>query len=343
MNESFEQEIISKARFLSPVINDYFENQQYKSSTDEYQQEEITDRYLLHVALELVFAEVKEFGIEADYVVDDFVDDSYELDTLFALRDKFDENHLYEMLKNLSDESFSEFRNVYESTDLAEDLFLELAPWLAKLAPNDRQWDLIDRAPLHWYSTQDFATYIGGIINKLVEQTDRNKAPVNDTNIDSIKRFLDKMKQRNETVSVYVRELCDIYSDLNRKVLDKYVKNYDIQKLNNDQLPLFAAYNDIQPKEEPVFLKEHHLKVNHHVEYWIDHFKKFKEYKVPMPVYTKEIAVMLVVSLVLDDLTSRQMLNRIKPLEEIVAKDLYIFTQELCKQDYRAMLGLNKD
>ena len=175
-------------------------------------------------------------------------------------------------------------------------------------------------------------------MNQLVERTDLNKAVVNDTNIDSVKRFLNIMKMRNDTITIYIKEICKKYDELNTTLLNKYIQNYDIQKLNNDQLPLFAAYNDIKPKEEPVFLKQHHLTVNHHIEYWVDHWDRFNKYKTPMPVYTKEIAVMLVVSLVLDDLTSRQMLNRIKPLNDIVAKDLYIFTQELCKLDYKAML-----
>ena len=337
--ETFEQEIITKACSLSENINEYFVNQEYKNFTeDECQQEEITDRYLLNVAIEKVFEEVQDIGIDADYNVDDFIEDGNELDTLFALREKFDKASFYEMLKNLSEQSFAEFKNAYESVSLPEDLFLELAPWLASLAPNDPVWFLIERAPLHWYSTSAFATHLSDIMNQLVEKTDRNKAVVNDTNIDSITRFLSKMKMRNDTITIYIKEICKKYPDLNSELLKKYIKNYDIQKLNNDQLPLFAAYNDIKPKEEPVFLKEHHLTVNHHIEYWVDHWQKFKEYKIAMPVYTREIAVMLVVSLVLDDLTSRQMLNQIKPLNDIVAKDLYIFTQELCRLDYKAML-----
>ena len=337
--ETFEQEIITKARSLSESINEYFVNQEYKNFTDdECQQEEITDRYLLNVAIEKIFEEVQDIGIDADFNVDDFIEDRNELDTLFAIREKFDKANLYEILKNLSEKTFAEFRNVYESVELAEDLFLELAPWLANLLPNDPAWFLIERAPLHWYSTQAFASHLGNIMNQLIEKTDMNKAVVNDTNIDSVSRFLQVMKSRNETITIYIKEIYKKYPDLNIDLLNKYIKNYDIQKLNNDQLPLFAAYNDIKPKEEPIFLKEHHLTVNHHIEYWVDHWEKFQKYKTQMPVYTKEIAVMLVVSLVLDKLTSRQMLNRIKPLNEIVAKDLYVFTQELCKLDYDTML-----
>lgn len=337
--ETYEQDIILKVRSLSEDINEYFANQEYKNFTDdECQQEEITDRYLLHVALEKLFEEVQDIGIDADYNVDDFIEDTTALETLFALREEFDKAKFYNLLKNLSETSFAEFRTAYESIELPEDLLLELAPWLANLFPNNPNWFLIDRAPQHWYSTQAFANHLSEIINQLVEKTDLNKAVVNDTNIDSIKKFLQIMKIRNNTITIYIKEICKKYPELNKELLNKYIQNYDIQKLDNDRLPLFAAYNDIKPKEEPVFLKEHHLTVNHHIEYWIDHWNKFQKYKTPMPMYTREIAVMLVVSLVLDDLTSRQMLNRIKPLSEILAKDLYVFTQDLCKLDYKAML-----
>ena len=104
MDLTYEQEIVVKARQLSPNIDEYFANQMYKKFTgDECAAEEVTDRYLLNVALELVFTEVKDMGIEADLNVDDFIENPSELSTLFAIREKFDFNNLYETLKNLSD------------------------------------------------------------------------------------------------------------------------------------------------------------------------------------------------------------------------------------------------
>lgn len=336
MNMTFEQETIERARMLSPSIDDYFTEQKYKMFTgDECQAEEITDRYLLHVALELLFQEVKEMGIEADLNVDDFIDEPAELSTLFALRSKFDSTKFYELLKSLSNQSLTDFLSVYESISLPEDLLLELGPWFAQLYPSDEQWQLIGMSVSRWYSTEDFGTHLSEVVFKILNKTDLNKAVVNDANIDSVSRFLNLMKIRRETITVYIRELCKKYPEqLNRELLDKYIRNYDIQKLNNDQLPLFAAYNDLKPKEEPEFLKQHHLEVNHHIEYWEHKYKLHKEYGTPMPVYTKEIAVMLVVSLVLDHLTERQMRSHIAPLKDIVPAEEYEFTVELTKFNY---------
>ena len=336
MDLTYEQEIVVKARQLSPNIDEYFANQMYKKFTgDECSAEEVTDRYLLNVALELVFTEVKDMGIEADLNVDDFIENPSELSTLFAIREKFDFNNLYETLKNLSDKTFSSFQDAYESIQLPEDLYLELVPWFARLYPEDKQWRLLDLSVVRWYSTDAFGEHLSAIMKKLLEETDRNKAVVNDSNIASISKFLNLMKIRRDRITSYITDICNQYPELNQDVLAKYIKNYDIQKLNNDQLPLFAAYNDIKPKEEPPFLKQHHLEVDHHVEYWEDKWERHKKYQTPMPQYTKEIAVMLVVSLVLDDLSPRQMQSRIKPLEDIVDRDCYEFTKELTKFNYK--------
>ena len=340
MQATFEQDLIAKIRYLSPDIDEYFANQEYKRlTTDEAGSEEITDRFLLNVALELLFGEVKAMGIEADLNVDDFTETPAELSTLLAIREKFDKDNLYETLKNLSDDSFASFQNTYESIQLPEDLFMELAPWFGRLFSEDPQWRLIDLAVTRWYSTEDFGHHLTEIMTRLLEKTDRNKAVVNDENLSSVARFLRLMAIRRDTITVYIKELLKLFPDeLNEDVLAKMIKNYDIQKLNHDQLPLFATYNDVHPKEEPPFLKKHHLEVDHHVEYWEGKWKIHQKYGTPMPKYTHEIAVMLVVSLVLDDLSQRQMMNHIKPLKDIVDRDGYEFTVKLTKQDYAKFL-----
>jgi len=338
MNFTYEQEVVDRARQLSSDINEYFEEQKYKLFTDEYQMEEISDRYLMNVAIELVISELKDMGIESDLTVDDIIEDHSQLETLFALRTKFDSDNLYQLLQALSTKSFAEFQSVYESIELPEDLLLELAPWLADKFQSDPQWSLIFYAPNQWYSTNYFGEHLTGVMTMLLDKADLNRAVVDDSNIESVNRFLKLMEIRANKVRAWVDVLFTKIEGLDKAKLDDYIENYDIQKLNNDQLPLFAAYNDLKPEKEPEFLIQHHLSVNHHVEYWVDKWKSHKEYDAPMPIYSKEIAVMLVLSLVLDELPGAIMRKKIAPLKDIVSDELYSFTEALTTIDYEKLM-----
>ena len=337
MDFTYEQEIVDRARRLSADINEYFEEQKYKKFTDEYQQEEITDRYLLNVAIELLISELKDMGIESDLSADDIIEDHTQLETLFALRTKFDKRYLTETLQHFSFKTFAEFQMVYEGIELPEDLFLELGPWFSSIFPSDPMWTLVSYATNTWYSTEYFGDHLSEIMTTLLDKCDTNHAIVTDGNIDSVARFLKVMEIRASQLRVYVRKLVAEYN-LDADKLDYYIDTYDQQKLNNESLPLFAAYNDLHPAEEPEFVKQHHLNVNHHVEYWVDKAKRSKEYDIPLPVYTKEIAVMIVLSYVLDNLSGTSMRDKIKPLESIISRELYEFTKALTFLDYKSMM-----
>ena len=337
MELTYEQEIIDRAKRLSPDINDYFEEQKYKQFTDEYQQEEITDRYLLNVAIELLIAELKEMGIESDLSADDIIEDHTQMETLFALRTKFDKRYLTETLQHFSLKTFAEFQMVYEGIELPEDLFLELGPWFSSIFPSDPMWTLVSYATNTWYSTEYFGDHLSEIMTTMLDKCDKNRAVVTDGNIDSVARFLKVMEIRAAQLKVYVRKLVAEYS-LDTDKLNYYVDTYDQQKLNNELLPLFAAYNDLKPAEEPEYVVQHHLTVNHHVEYWVDKAKKAKEYDIPMPTFTKEIGVMIVLSYVLDNLSGAAMRTKLEPLKPIIDSELFAFTEALTYLDYEKMM-----
>ena len=223
---SYEQEIIERAKILSPDINEYFEEEKYKQFTDEYQKEEITDRYLLNVAIELLISELKDIGIESDQTVDDILEDPSQLETLFALRTKFDKENFYQTLKNLSLDTLSEFLGVYENVELPEDLLLELGPWLSGKFPSDSMWVLIGYAINVWYSTNYFGDYLNEIRSMLLDRTDTNKAIVTDANISSITKYLAQLDQLRSRLTAFVNAYAEKLK-LNKDKLLKYVNNFD--------------------------------------------------------------------------------------------------------------------
>ena len=337
MELTYEQEVIERAKQLSSDINDYFNEEKYKQFTDEYQKEEITDRYLLNVAIELLITELKDIGIESDLTADDIIEDHNQLETLFALRTKFDRRNFVQMLKAFSHQTYSEFVSVYESIELPEDLLLELGPWLASMFPSDPAWQYILYSPNSWYSTEYFGDHLSEIMNLMIDKIDPNRAIVTDGNIESVARFLKVMEHRAEVLKVYARKLIADYN-LDEAKLNYYIDTYDQQKLNDEALPLFAAYNDLHPSEEPEFVKHHHLTVNHHVEYWVDQARRHEKFDTPMPVYTKEIAVMIVLSYVLDNLTGEVMREKLQPLKPIISGELFAFTEALTILDYEKIM-----
>ena len=93
-------------------------------------------------------------------------------------------------------------------------------------------------------------------------------------------------------------------------------------------------YEDIKPDKEPDFVKLHKQTTNHHVEYWVYMNKRSKEVGVPMPVYTKTNAVMIVLSMVLDGASRDTMVNLLSPLKSIIPQDMYDFTVTLASFNY---------
>lgn len=330
---TYEQELVERAKRVSPDINDYFEEQRYKLFTDEVQQEEITDRYLVNVAIELLIAELKDMGIESDLTSSDILEDKLQLDAIFALRTKFDQQALHTMLTHLSEKTFSDFMAAYESVGLPEDLLLELGPWFADLFPSDDNWSVIGRCIETWYSTQTFANHLGTII-ALMKTDDTTTSVVTDDNVDAIKAFLDDMRIRQERLLDLVTFVCRVYPDLSRAILDEKIASYDHQKLDGDNLPLFALYFQQKPKEEPDFLVHHHETVDHHVEYWLTKSARQREFGIPMPAFTHEIAVLIVLSMVLDGDDHAKMLENLKPLDDVLPEADVAFMRDLAGLDY---------
>ncbi len=329
-----EQDIIEKAKALSPAISDYFEEEQYKRFTDEVQQEEVTDRYLLGVAIELLIGELKDIGIESDYTADDIIEDPLQLQTLFALRAKFDQASLYETLSHLSEKTLSDFRNAYESVELAEDLLLELGPWFSETFPSDEQWLAVKSSIETWYSTPPFATHLSGIL-AMLRDADLTPVQVTDDNVAVVSRFLEKMRIRQEKLLDLVLRLSKLFPEISLDILRHKISTYDHQKLDGDNLALFADYSDHPTEPPPDYVVRHHHTVDHHVEYWLDRAKS----TAPNTDlgYTKEAAVLVVLSMVLDGDSPSVMRTHVAPLKSILDPALYSFTEALTTIDYTTL------
>lgn len=322
--DAYMDQLISRCRAVTPGINDYFEEQRYITEVENI--EEITPQYLLNTAITLVLEYLEEIGIDSNFSAEELLDSSVDLETMFYLAHKFDADNYYRMLKSFDEQQLAEYNAMIENIDLPEDYLFEIAAYFNNLFPVDIAWEYINRGTEFWFSTDALVSHLVNIQMRLEVNTDPNPIPIQENELDLVKRFLEVMTEREQKVTAYVNYILDYFGNvLNRSKLLKLVKQYDKEKLHPDTILLFSKWNALSSEEkekigEPDFLQQHHLKDDHHIEHWED--LKKKNQLVPL---TPEVAVMIVISLILDQLPEAKMKQELKRYEEIADVTTYKF------------------
>ena len=320
------EQLIFRCRAISPGINDYFEEQRYLLETDT--PDEITPQYLLEAALSLVLDLLEGIGITTKFTVDDLLDSSSDLETMFYIANKFDADNYYRMLKSFDAEQRSEYAAILENIDLPEDYFFELSHYFSELFPLDIGWEYIVRSTDYWFSGEPFVSHICNIQMKLDLTEEDSTPPVPEEELPIITRFLEVMTERDHKVRAYVAYILDRYRALLRKpVLMKMVRQYDKEKLHPDTIMLFSKWNMLteeQKKEigEPEFLQAHHLKDDHHIQHW-------ERKDVDPSKISYETAVMIVISLILDQLPREEMMREIFRYQKLAPEHIFQFMLDL--------------
>ena len=330
---AFDIPIVKRCCDISPAINDYFLEERYVVEVE--QNDLLTPNFLSILALNLLLDEVADIGIETDRTSEDLLLSPFDIDVLFYLREKLDKDNLYAFLKSLSDYKYSEFCGVVENCTTAEDLLIEMTDFMNNTIPTDVAWDLISRALDSWCSTEAFAKHVNAIQSKIDIHSDKNKTYINDDNVMQVANFLKKMKQRAETIKRVIMWI-EARKQVDRSILSSMLDTYDKDKLRPDLLPLFAQYDATHPEKEPEYLKDHHLTIYHHYEYWewrYNNREKVGGFTSP----TKEQYCMILGSLVLDGLRGDKMLSEVKKFEKFGGEG-YELIYSLCTEDWDAVL-----
>ncbi len=326
--DPYIEQLILRCRAVSPGINDYFEEQRYLTEVENV--EEITPQYLLNTAITLVLDLLEEIGISSNFSVEELLDSSVDLETMFYLAYKFDSDNYYRVLKSFDEQQLSEYNAMIENIDLPEDYLFEIASYFNELFPTDIAWEYINRGTEYWYSTDALVSHLVNIQLKMEVNTDPNPIPIQEDQLNMVQKFLEVMCEREQKVTVYVNYILDHFTGLlNKTKLIRLVKQYDKEKLNPDTVLLFAKWNALskEAKEkigEPGFLQQHHLKDDHHIEHW-EHLKETNR----LVELTNEVAVMIVISLILDDLPEDKMKTELERYQDIAPKQTYQFMWDL--------------
>lgn len=318
------EQLISRCRAVAPEINDFFEEQRYIADVENI--EEITPQYLLNTAVGLVQDQLESEGIYSNYSTEEILGSPIDLETMFYLAAKFDYNNYYRTLKSFDAQLLSEYNAMIENVNLPEDYLFEIAAFFNDLFPLDIGWEYINRGTDHWYSTDALIPHLVNIHKRIELNEDPTPVPIQEDQLDMIQKFLQVMIERENRVSLYVQYIQDKWHILDKSKLAKLVKAYDKDKLHPDKVLLFAKWNmlDEETKEEmgePSFIKQHHLDNSHHIEHWEHHANSGE--------LTHEIAVMIVISLVLDDLDKPKFLKELSRYEHIASADVLAFMHDL--------------
>ena len=280
--------------------------------------------------------EVAEIGIVSNFEVEDFITDTPNFEAMFAMREKFDGLNLYQYFKNMTNEQYSTVCDILDATSEDGDILIELIHYMCEVSPLDIKLGQILSCVNHWTSTDRFRKHLDAIRRKM-DNTDQNKTNINDSNIEAISIFLKKLSNREKVVSKCVNYLLDIDKDLNEDILRFEVNNYDHEKLDPDLLPLFAEF-DLQEdttEEEPKFLQRHHLEVKHHIEYWENRNKLGKVIQ-----FTKEVGVMILLSLILDKLSKEDIQVEFKKLEKIIPTIMLKYLRDTTDDHYNQLRSI---
>lgn len=294
----FNIPIVKRCCDASSAINDYFLEERYLLEVDQI--DSVTPDFLSILALNLLLDEVSDIGVETDAVAEDLMVSPFDIDVLFYFREKLDKDNLYLFLKSLPDHKYSEFCGIVENCTTAEDLLIEITDFANNTVATDIGWEYISKALDSWCSTERFANHINAILAKIDLHSDKNKTYITDDNVMQVSNFLKKMKQRAEKIKRVISYI-SARVDVDDVKLASLVNTYDKDKLHPELLPLFAEYDATHPAEEPEFVKNHHLTVYHHFEYWDWRYENRNKVGGFIPP-TKEEYCMIFGSLILDDL-----------------------------------------
>ena len=327
-----EELLLTRCKKLSLNITEYFDGMRYLGDLDTVEQ--ATPAYLSQLAVAMVMDEVAEIGIVSNFTIEDFITDTANFEALFALREKFDKDSLYEYLKSATDQQRATVFDLVDSTADDGDVFLELIHYICEMSPLDMKLAQILQCVNFWTSTSRFREHLNAIRERL-DNTDLSKSNITDDNVHAVSALIQKILTTEKALSKCVDILMKTARELDEDILRAAVRSYDHEKLKPDVLHLFATYKE--GDVEPPYVKRHHIETNHHIEYW-----EYRHKHDLSIAFIKENGVMILLALLLDGLTDEQIRQELTRLRNIASSAILDYVLDIL-DDYGAMLRRTLD
>ena len=157
----YSQEIIARARELSPEIDEYIITQRYLVETPE---ENLTPEWLRNRVLIMTIEQLGMLGIFVNQSADSILDQPLFIDAVLTLRSKFDPDRLYSFL--------SKHQTIRDEISqlIDDDCIEDVVRCCSRLLPLDEGWEsivnLLDNRPSMLRSTGVFNTKLTEVLDR---------------------------------------------------------------------------------------------------------------------------------------------------------------------------------
>lgn len=258
-------------RKLSSTVEEYLSQQMYIA---DFGNDEYNERDILAQCYEIAEMDLNGYGVYLDWQYKgDFYRSGYVqllLEFIISLRTLITNDNQDTIIAALN-----------ESDNTIKDLFA--------VFEHDKHFQPLNYLIDHCYSTDTFDQYIQSILHSLEDDS-----AIYDPDIDREVKYIEKTRELRAYATKYTNIiLSNMQKPYEQPVIDKLLKEYDLDKINPSQIKI---YSRIDLDEVPEGLKEfkerqmliHHERSKHHIEYWIDPNKS------PRPLLTYENMVLLV-------------------------------------------------
>ena len=269
------EEQLSFLRDISGTIDEYIQGSYYVEDFGVDTDYTIND--VLKVAYEIILEELSEFGIKFNIDEFDLLQDWYTAFHLYYLRKFVDSTNLISVIQNKAE--FQRLRDLYPASEEdTEDDFKSFINYLLECEVEDIENDDEDIKNVTYLlpyieTTPRFRSHILSILDFLEETGKTIIMP----EVELVSRWMKKM----QAVREYIRKAYIFLSkeDPNLAVLlqsplaQQILDRYDMDKVNQENIKFWALMEDpdygnyLKPTYDKV-VKLHHLRSNHHFEYW---------------------------------------------------------------------------
>lgn len=306
VDDTYERRIVTRCCYLSKDIYEYFICQNYYLGVED--REVVDDTYLMNLALSQIYDELNNMGLYSNNSFEDILSSNIDIEYILTLRQFFDPQVFFNFLKDMQVEDYQALILKIEQTTIPGELLESIIEYFSLSEKFTGVWNDLSAELFNYFSTAEFNTYLGNIIDRVELSKDPNNVAIAPEDMSAYVAFVEKMQRRIEIGYQLAQKLRNEGYPLPLN-LHQTLDVYDYEKLRPDVIAHFIhmTEEDEHRIPEPYYLAEHHRIAPHHMPYFLLHNR--------MPDRTE--CFMVILSFYLDKMNKKEILKELEILKPI--------------------------